>query len=176
MIKVIGVHTNAVGGSSVKGSTLMDGHAWLSLYYENGCDNTIGLWLTDGQKYAVKRFLPLNYFAAAVVGEEVRYEILLREEKKRGYKPQYSRFYELDQNQKSRAGRSLTQQASWRYNYTCASWVTEKIKQILGESVASGELFGLTNTPRRLGTVLSTLEMRRPTTRARPIPAGTCGA
>ncbi len=168
MIKVIGVHTSAIGGSSMKGSPLTAGHAWLSLHFENGRDDTIGLWLTDGQMGAVKRFLPLNYLAAAFIHEDILYEVLIGEEKRKNYKSSSSRFYGLDESRKLHAMPCLIHAASWRYEYTCATWVTEKVKQIFGEVFATGELFGLTNTPRRLGSVLASLEAQDPTSLVRP--------
>jgi hypothetical protein len=79
MVKIIAVHSSTSGGSSTKGSSITDGHAWLSLHFDNGRYETMGLWLTDGKMTQIKRFLPLSDFAAAVVNEEVTYEVLVIE-------------------------------------------------------------------------------------------------
>ena len=168
MIKVIGVHTNTTGGSSVKGSSIGDGHSWLSLHYESGRYDTIGLWVTDGKMTQIKRFIPLNDFAAAMVGEEVTYEVVLGEERRKNYQALFSRFYGMNDARRQTAMGLLIQRSAWRYEYTCATWVTEKMKQIFGQSFATSELFGLTNTPRALGNVLHALEVRNPTSLKQP--------
>jgi hypothetical protein len=113
--------------------------------------------------------LPLNDLAAALVNEEITYEILMGEEKRRNYLPQYSRYYGLNDTRRHTAMGQLIQRSEWRYGHTCASWVTEKMKQIFGQAFATSELLGLTNTPRALGNTLMLLETRSKTTIDKPV-------
>ena len=62
----------------------------------------------------------------------------------------------------------LGRYAGWRATHTCASWATDKIKEIFGEALASKELLGLTNTPRALGSCLMRLNGSDPTSVSRP--------
>ena len=179
MIKVIGVHTKVTntvhtntnktaGASSIKSTFITDGHSWLSLHFDNGRSETAGLWLTDGEMIQFKRFFHLNPFVAAFVGEEVTYEVKLNKEDRLNYAPLYSRFYGLNDTRSKTARHFIFQPAAWRYGYTCATWVTEKMKQIFGQTLVTSELFGLTNTPRALGNVLRALEKRNPTSLKQP--------
>jgi hypothetical protein len=166
MLSVIGIHSSAIGASSSQvGNKFVDGHAWLSLHYTNGRHTTVGLW-AEGELVAWNHVIrdPLGLSPKTAEKFEVRFG----EEEKRGYRPKASRYYGLYNTQSSYAIMHIGKYTGWRATHTCATWATEKIKEIFGLQLASTEFFGLTNTPRALGAVIARLDTIDPTSIQKP--------
>ena len=166
MLSVIGVHSAAVGGSSVQGGAgFTDGHAWLTLHYTNGRSASIGLWAEGG-------LLQARHFVRDPIGilngSEEKFEVRFDEEIKKNYRAGASRYYGLYAGQQQRAITALGRFAGWRPTHNCATWATEKIQEIFGIGLSSSEGLGLTNTPRKLGLVLRMLESKEPTSISKP--------
>jgi len=165
MIETIGAHSSAMGGSSVDGSHLSDGHAWLSLHYMNGRSTSIGLW-------ACSDVLELRHFIRDPIGlfdsSGEKYEVLFGEEDRRHYRAIASRYYGLDASQRNGAVMALGLNSGWRIGHNCASWVAEKIRGIFGVPLAASEGFGIADTPRALGSDIRRLESKDPTSIKNP--------
>ena len=165
MLNVIGIHSNAIGDSSLVGSKFTEGHSWLTLHYTNGRHTSVGLW-------AESELLQLRHCIRDPIGisnkTEEKFEVLFGEEDRRHYRASASRYYGLREERTSKVVASIGELRGWRATYTCATWATEKIKEIFGISLASQELFGLTNTPRALGLALTRLNAIEPTSLEKP--------
>lgn len=156
MLKTLGIHSNVTGEAS-----LAEGHAWLTLHFDNGNSTTIGLWTTT---FDTRRFIkdPTGF----MLGETLDVEFGI--EARNGYVSKASRYYSLTNDQAAVATKILVSNANWRFSHTCASWATEVVHQLTGEELESTELLGLTNTPRALGTAILELEAKQPTTPSMP--------
>jgi len=166
MLSVIGVHSSSVGGSSIEGSPgLTAGHAWLTLHYENGRQSSIGLW-AEGEVLSANHLIKDPY--GIISGTAEKFEVNFDLELQRHYKAEASRFFGLYRGQQTKAIMALGRHAGWRFGHTCASWATEKLKEIFGVQLASQEGFGLTNTPRALGQAIRAAEGRDPTSVSKP--------
>jgi hypothetical protein len=166
MLSVIGIHSAVAGLSSAQGGpAFTDGHAWLTLHYTNGRQASIGLWAEGG-------LFQLRHLVRDPVGvlnrSEEKFEVRFDEEIKRIYRAEANRYYGLYAGQQSRAIMALGKFTGWRATHTCATWATDKMKEIFGVALQSTEGLGLTNTPRALGHALRVLEAKEPTSIQKP--------
>lgn len=160
MLKIIGVHSNVVGGK-----VLTDGHAWISMHFENGRSTSVGLWV-EGDLLQSRRFIkdPIGFMSDSAEKFEINFGL----EDQKGYKAAASRYYFLEETQAKQATRVLGEFSGWRFTNTCASWATEVVKRLTGEKLDSGEFAGLTNTPRALGAAIAAKEKVNPTSLSLP--------
>jgi hypothetical protein len=88
MLKVLGVHSNVLGDAS-----LPDGHAWLSMHFENGNHTSIGLWTSSLGE--ARRFIkdPTGF----MLGETHDVEFGIEDQKQ--YVAKASRYYVLTKDQ-----------------------------------------------------------------------------
>ena len=168
MFSVIGVHSSCIARSSPTAGapSFWAGHAWLTMHYTNGRMGSIGLW-AEGSFLSMRHLVKDRIGISSDTAEN--FEIRFDEELKNHYRAESSRYYGLYQGQQNKAIRALGRYAGWRASHTCATWVTEKVEEIFGVSLASREFLGITNTPRELGVCLWRLESKNPTSVSRPL-------
>lgn len=157
LLDILGVHSNVAGDAA-----LTDGHAWLSMHFQNGRFTTIGLWTTTLDE--PRRFIkdPTGF----MLGET--FDVEFGRETAKAYRAKASRYYRLTQTEARSATRVLTTNASWRFSNTCASWATNVVRGLTGEELGSSEWGGWTNTPRALANAIVALERKQPTSLASP--------
>jgi hypothetical protein len=167
MLSVIGIHAKSTGaGSLSKGAD--EGHAWLTLHYPNGQNESVGLWpVGDGSGQMQPRHFIRDPIGIRSDTEE-KFDVVFGIERRKHYIPSASRYYGLYSNQSTKAIMSIGKFTGWRITHNCATWATEKIAEIFGVRLASQEFLGLTNTPRRLGQALRKLEAIEPTSISNP--------
>ncbi len=152
MLKVLGVHSNVLDDQAIG-----DGHAWLTLHFENGNSTSIGLWTSSlGEVRRVVKD-PTGF----MLGET--FDVKFGLENKLGYRAKASRFYALTKDQALLATKVMGAFTGWRFANTCATWATDVVKRVVGEELPSSELAGATNTPRALGGAIKRLERIQPT-------------
>jgi len=151
MLKILGIHSNATGESS-----FTDGHAWLTLHFENGRSTSVGLWTTTLGELRRVASDPTGF----ALGET--FDVNFGIEGRKGYRAKASRYYSLASPQGERAIAILGSWASWRFTNTCAEWARDVVQKLTGEELAADDWLGI-ETPRELGNSILALERESPT-------------
>jgi len=133
---------------------LIDGHAWISVT-RNGRTEVYGLWPDDH---------PSGRFDNGA-GSDIRRGV------ERGAPAAANRYYELTPEQVARLDARLQENVTWGYGNTCASWASDTVGRVTGQTVSGSELLGLTDTPRELIRSIRELERARRTSPDDPIRA-----
>jgi len=148
---VFGIHSTVNPGTEGSFNQLVDGHAWLSVT-RNGQTQVYGLWPDNHPN--VRDNGPASDIRTGLEG---------------GATATASRYYQLTPEQAATLETRLRENIEWRYGNTCASWAGDTVKAVTGERVQGSELFGLTDTPRRLIESIETLEQQRATSPSNPL-------
>ena len=161
MVKVIGVHSSVAGAIEAH---LTDGHAWITMHFQNGRSTTVGLWNRGPLEARNLVRDPIRVTDSTAERFDVQFGL----EDKRHYRARASRYYGLTQNEGMLASRTIGVYTGWRVTNTCATWATRVVKELTGEELDSPEFGGLTNTPRALGSAILLLESTQHTTLEHP--------
>jgi hypothetical protein len=148
-IVILGVHSN-VG----EDAGFTDGHAWITVT-TNGMTQYYGLWPPEHPLVKSKH--------------QEDDPTHVRKGYEAGQKAVASRYYRLDPAKQLKLYKWLGVQSHWRYTHTCASWASETVNSVVGESISADELVGITGTPRELSESILALERKVPTSIGKPI-------
>lgn len=174
---VLGIHSNITGSDNSSGassnsqaggssaargtqgsSAKTGGHAWISIT-KNAKTTCYGLWpdnhprtIDNGADSDIRQGLETLSGARA------------------------SRYYELTLAQASALETELKSNVEWGYTNNCSSWASAVIYRVVGEDVDADD-WGLlgAETPRKLGESIRRLEVKRPTSRLKPVPVSAGG-
>lgn len=149
---VLGIHSNVDPNTQGSFNQLSDGHAWISVT-RNGRTEVYGLWPDDH---------PSGRFDNGA-GSDIRRGV------ERAAPAAASRYYELTPEQVASLEARLRENVTWGYGNTCASWASDTVGRVTGQTVSGSELLGLTDTPRELIQSIGELERARRTTPDNPI-------
>lgn len=149
---VLGIHSNVDPNTQGSFNQLVDGHAWISVT-RNGRTEVYGLWPDDH---------PSGRFDNGE-GSDIRRGV------ERGFPSAANRYYELTPEQATQLEARLRENITWEYGNTCASWASDTVSRVTGQTVSGSELLGLTDTPRELIRSIRELERQRPTNPDNPI-------
>jgi hypothetical protein len=162
MLSVIGIHAKMDDHGKVSPFT---GHAWLSIHFTNGRQDSVGLWPEQEDISGV--LLSARLFVRDPVGVTKSSEEKLRVswgiEIRGHYRPYASRYYGLRQGEQNKAISNIGKFTGWRLEYNCTSWATDKIREIFGVALPHSEFAGTHDSPRSLAATLVRLEPVRPT-------------
>jgi hypothetical protein len=150
---VLGIHSQVSPHTEGSFNQLIDGHAWISVT-RSGRTEYYGLWPDTH---------PRGLDNGA--GSDIRRGI----ESEPGFNPSASRYYELTPEQVTQLETRLRENVTWGYGNTCASWASDTVGRVTGQTVSGSELLGLTDTPRELVQSIRELERARPTSPDNPI-------
>lgn len=149
---ILGIHSNVDPNTQGSFNQLIDGHAWISVT-RNGRTEVYGLWPDDH---------PSGRFDNGD-GSDIRRGV------ERGFPAAANRYYELTPEQVTQLEARLRENVTWGYGNTCASWASDTVSRVTGQTVSGSELLGLTDTPRELIQSIRELERQRPTSQDNPI-------
>jgi hypothetical protein len=149
---VLGIHSNVDPNTQGSFNQLIDGHAWISVT-RDGRTEVYGLWPDDH---------PSGRFDNGA-GSDIRRGV------ERGAPAAANRYYELTPEQVARLDARLQENVTWGYGNTCASWASDTVGRVTGQTVSGSELLGLTDTPRELIRSIRELERARRTSPDNPI-------
>ncbi len=149
---ILGIHSNVDPNTQGSLNQLIDGHAWISVT-RNGRTEVYGLWPDDH---------PSGRFDNGA-GSDIRTGV------ERGFPAAANRYYELTPEQTTQLEARLRENVTWGYGNTCASWASDTVGRVTGQTVSGSELLGLTDTPRELIQSIRELERQRRTSPDNPV-------
>lgn len=153
---ILGIHSSAPQDPNAGSvGNLTSGHTWISVT-RNGVTTNYGLWPDDHPR-----------FRGTSENDPNRSDIRVGLED--GQRPAASRYYQLTPEQATQLEQRLRENVTWGYTNTCASWATNTVSGITGQTVNGSELGGLTDTPRQTINSIRELERDRPTSLDNPI-------
>lgn len=149
---VLGIHSHVDPNTEGSFNQFVDGHAWISVT-RNGQTETYGLWPDDhpdvvdnGRGTDIRRGMETGFPSSA------------------------NRYFELNAEQARKLETALSENVSWRYTNTCASWASETVQSVTGQRVNADDTLGL-ETPRQLIESIRALERTQRTGPDAPLPA-----
>lgn len=149
---VLGVHSHVSANTEGSSNEFIDGHAWISVT-RGGRTEVFGLW-------------PDNHPNVDDNGRGTD----IRAGLEAGYPATASRYFELGGEQTRRLESLLSENVTWRYTNTCASWASETVERVTGQRVKADDVLGF-ETPRKLIESIRELEREHPTSLDVPQPA-----
>lgn len=149
---VLGIHSDVDPATEGSFNQFVDGHAWITVT-RGGSTQYYGLWPDEHPRADDNG-----------PGMDIRSGMEAR------FTPSASRYYELSAEQEKQLDRELSQNVTWSYTNTCASWASATAAKVTGQRLDAGELL-LTDTPRELIESIRAAERLHPTSPASPQPA-----
>lgn len=148
---VLGIHSDVDPNTQGSFNQFVDGHAWISVT-RGGQTQYYGLW-------------PDGHPRAGDNGPETDIRVGLETR----FKSSASRYYELTPQQEKQLDQALSENVTWGYTNTCASWASATLTKVTGQKLDAGELM-LTDTPRELIESIRKAERVQPTSPSHPQP------
>lgn len=142
----LGVHSNVAGDQA----DYTAGHSWVTVETTSKV-YFFGLWPDGHPRVTDKR----EECSDVRVGMEV------------GARAVVSHYYGLSSGQLERLNRYINRPEAWGYLNTCAAWVAQLVREVIGTRLSAVDYFAF-STPRELGKELFLLEKKFPTTRRSP--------
>lgn len=146
---ILGIHSHVDPSTQGSFNQFVDGHAWISVT-RDGQTQYYGLW--PDQHPRVEDNGPATD---------------IREGMESRSRASASRYYALTPEQVKRLDQALSENVTWSYTNTCASWATATTSSVTGHTLDAGELM-LTDTPRELIESIRKAERVDPTSPLHP--------
>ena len=153
---VVGIHSQVDPNAEGSVSQLTSGHAWISVTRGNNPPEYYGLWPDAHPRFAN------DSVASDPAATDIRRGI------EAGFSPTASRYYELTPEQTTNLEALLKENVTWGYTNTCASWASDTVSKVTGQSVSASE-FLITDTPRELIKSINALERTLPSSPSDPV-------
>lgn len=153
---VLGIHSQVDPNAEGSVNQLTSGHAWISVTRGNNPPEYYGLWPDAHPRFAN------DSVASDPAATDIRRGL------EAGSSPSASRYYELTAEQAANLEARLRENVTWGYTNTCASWASETVSKVTGQSVSASEFF-ITGTPRELIRNINALERALPSSPSDPV-------